>query len=74
MRVLAELEYVKGRRIGASQGQNSEVHLSHGPQIGGEVVVKELDKARIPDPTRYFAEARAMFAASMNSLEPVSIN
>ena len=71
MRVVAELEYVKGRRIGASQGQNSEVHLSHDPQIGGVVVVKELDKARIPDPTRYFAEAHAMFAAAHPNVVPI---
>lgn len=72
MRVAATLEYVKGAQIGAGEGMNSEVYLAHDPQLGGEVVVKEIPISSFGNSVnRYFAEAQAMFASTHQNVVPV---
>jgi serine/threonine protein kinase len=64
MHVVSTLRYTKIKPIGVGQGMNSEVFLSHDPQIGGEVAVKEIEKARFPPSVPdFFEEAKAMFAS-----------
>jgi serine/threonine protein kinase len=64
MQVLASISYVKQRRIGIGQGMNSEVYLADDSQLGGKVAAKEIEKTRFANPTAYFSEAQAMFAAA----------
>lgn len=63
MIVNASLTYERLNRIGVGQGQNSEVFLANDPQLGAQVAVKEILKAKLAN-TAYFAEAQIMFASS----------
>ncbi|MGO9086807.1 MAG: serine/threonine-protein kinase [Candidatus Sulfotelmatobacter sp.] len=70
--VLAEIRYQKMRPIGIGQGMNSEVFLVFDPQLGGEIAVKEVPKARFgTSPASYFEEAGAMFASAHPPVVPV---
>ena len=71
MKVLASVEYVRVRRIGAGQGRNSVVFLADDTHIAGRVVVKEIAKSQFPDPSVFFGEAQAMYAAAAASVVPV---
>lgn len=72
MNVSATLEYKKLRQIGVGQGMNSTVHLARDPQLGGEVVVKEIPLANFGNQlATYFREAQAMFAADHQNVVPV---
>jgi serine/threonine protein kinase len=71
MRVLAELEYTTIRQIGVGQGANSTVYLADEHQLGGVVVVKEMEKTRFSDPTAYFAEAQVMFSTNTTNVVPI---
>lgn len=72
MKVAATLEYVKCQQIGVGEGMNSEVYLAHDPQLGGEVVVKEIPLASFGNTVNgYFAEAQAMFASTHDNVVPV---
>jgi serine/threonine protein kinase len=63
MDVVASVSYTKLKQIGVGQGMNSKVYLVEDKQLGGNVAAKEIEKSRFVDPTTYFAEAQAMFAA-----------
>ncbi len=72
MEVVAEIRYDRQQQIGALQGRNSSVFRVTDQQLGGELVAKEVDKARFNgDPSRYFDEARAMFAATHQNVVPI---
>ena len=71
MRVVAEIAYERVRQIGIGQGRNSTVYLADEPQLGGQVVVKEIPKANFSDPAAFFDEAKAMFAAATRNVVPI---
>ena len=58
---LASLQFTVLRDIGGGQGQNSEVKLVHDHQLDTQLVMKQLAKARIPNPADYFSEARRLY-------------
>jgi eukaryotic-like serine/threonine-protein kinase len=58
---VASLQFTKLRDIGAGQGGNSDVFLVHDQQLDTQLVMKELAKARFPNLTDYFAEARRLY-------------
>jgi len=64
MDVIAQVQYDKIREIGGIAGKNSRVFLAFDHHLHTELVVKEIEKARISDPARYFDEARAFHASA----------
>jgi eukaryotic-like serine/threonine-protein kinase len=51
---------------------NSEVFKAYDPQLGGEFAVKVIEKSRFGgDVTRFFEEARAMYANSNRNVVPI---
>jgi eukaryotic-like serine/threonine-protein kinase len=60
MEVLASVKYDRKADIGGTAGKNSQVYLAFDHYLNTELVVKEVPKARIPDPSLYFAEAQAV--------------
>lgn len=71
MEVIANVKYDRGERIGADDGHNSAVYQAYDHYLGKNLVVKEVAKARIGDPKRYFAEAHAVHASSHPRVVPV---
>jgi serine/threonine protein kinase len=71
LEVIATLKYEKRREIGGRDGQNSRVFLAFDHHLGAELVVKEVEKRRIGDAARYFAEARAVHASAHPRVVPV---
>jgi len=64
MDVIAQVQYDKIREIGGIAGKNSRVFLAFDHHLHTELVVKEIEKARISDPARYFDEAPAFHASA----------
>lgn len=72
MKVLGSLEYYKHTRIGAGQGQNSEVWCADEPQLGGQVAVKEIPQSKLGNTAaEFFAEAQAMFGSEHPNVVPL---
>src|SRR4051812_8863514 len=71
MDIIAQVQYDKRHEIGAVAGRNSRVFKAFDHYRGTELVVKEIEKARIGDPARYFAEAKAFHAAAHDRVVPV---
>lgn len=69
MKVHATICYEKLKPIGVGQGMNSEVFLVQDAQTGGQLAVKEVEKAKLgTTPTDYYREAQAMFAACRSNV------
>jgi eukaryotic-like serine/threonine-protein kinase len=64
MQRLAQIEYTRIKEIGIGQGRNSRVYLIDEPQLGGELVAKEIEKNGFINSSQYHREAQALFAAS----------
>lgn len=71
MIISATLDYDRGAQVGVGQGRNSEVYMINEPQLGGVMVVKEVDKARFRNATEYFNEASKMFATTHENVVSV---
>jgi serine/threonine protein kinase len=56
----AELNFRQIREIGAD-GRNSTTHVVHDAQLGAEIVMKTIAKARIADPDEFFDEAKHLY-------------
>ena len=56
-----KIKFDKIKEIG-QEGKNSRVHLAHDHQLDGDLVIKEIPKAKFQTPDEYFREARIMFA------------
>jgi serine/threonine protein kinase len=72
MKVLGSITYQKLTEIGKGQGRNSKVYLADEPQLGGQVAVKEIDKANFGTaPADYFQEAKAMYQTGHANVVPI---
>ncbi len=71
MKVVAQLQYEKVTQIGVGEGLNSAVFLVRDEQIAAQIVAKEIPKAKVVDPVRYFEECKAMFASEAPNVVPV---
>ncbi len=72
MDVIGTITYTKQRQIGVGEGMNSEVFIATDPQLSGEIVVKEVPKAKLGnDPAQFFQEAGAMFATEHDNVVAV---
>ena len=56
-----KITFDKLKEIG-QEGKNSKVYLVHDHQLDGDLVIKEIEKAKFKTPDEYFKEARLMFA------------
>lgn len=63
MKVVAQLSFRKIRQIGELEGRNSAVFLAEDPQLGGELVLKEIPKSGIKDAAAFFAECQKVHAS-----------
>lgn len=70
MQVVASISYERGVQIGKNLGANSRVYLIDEPQLGGQLVAKEIDKKNFSNPV-YFTEAQAMFATPHPNVVPI---
>jgi eukaryotic-like serine/threonine-protein kinase len=69
VRIVANVHYEQLKQIGIGQGMNSEVYLAEDPQLGGEIAVKEVPKAKLGNTVAdFFREAQAMFAAAHDNV------
>ncbi len=59
----AELNFETIREIG-QEGRNSQVFLAHDRQLDGEIVVKKIPKAMMPNASEYYREAKILYASS----------
>lgn len=72
MEVLAAISYKKLAEIGKGEGRNSKVYLANEPQLGGQIAVKEIEKAQFGNvPEDFFTEAQTMFHATHANVVPV---
>lgn len=71
MEVIAQVRYDRYGEIGAGSGQNSRVYEAYDHHLHADLVVKEIEKARIGDPTRYFLEAKAVHASAHPRVVPI---
>ena len=72
MEIKSELKYTRKSQIGVGEGLNSTVYLVDEPQLGGQMVVKEMPKSRFGgDASIFFREAQAMFASSAPNVVPI---
>lgn len=71
MEIKNEMKYIRKSRVD-SQGANSEVWIVDEPQLGGELIVKEMAMSRFAgNPADYFKEAQAMFASNAPNVVPL---
>ena len=66
MDVIGTITYTKQRQIGVGEGMNSEVFIATDPQLSGEIVVKEVPKAKLGK------RPRAVFPGSWSRCSPPS--
>jgi eukaryotic-like serine/threonine-protein kinase len=71
LEIIASVNYERITEIGGVDGKNSKVFEVFDRHLGARLVVKEIEKARIGDPARYFQEARAFHAAKHDRVVPV---
>ncbi len=62
MFVTTQLRFDRGADVSV-QGANSTVFFAHDPQLKAELVVKQIPKVNIADPSEYFAEAALLYDA-----------
>lgn len=71
MEIIAQVRYDRYTEIGAGSGQNSKVYEAYDHHLHANLVVKEIEKARIGDPKRYFSEAKAVHASAHPRVVPI---
>ncbi|HEX7667532.1 MAG TPA: serine/threonine-protein kinase [Polyangiaceae bacterium] len=70
MEIITTLNYRRIEEIG-SAGQNSKVFRVFDEHLHAELAVKEIQKSRLGDPSRYFSEARAVHASAHARVVPI---
>jgi eukaryotic-like serine/threonine-protein kinase len=71
LEIIAAVKYDKIERIGAGHGQNSNVYRAFDHHRNTVLAIKEVEKKRIGDPARFFAEARALHASANPRVVPI---
>jgi serine/threonine protein kinase len=72
LKIVAEITHDRQHQIGVGEGMNSEVFKVIDPQLGGEFAVKVIEKSMFGgDISRYFEEAKAMYATAHPNVVPV---
>lgn len=63
MRVISNIEFIHQQEIG-QQGANSRVFRTIDPQLGSQIAVKQIQKARMAHFDDYFREAQMLHASA----------
>ena len=63
IRSVTELEFDLIREIGPD-GHNSQTFLTNDRQLNATIVIKQIAKARLGDPSVFFDEAKALYASA----------
>lgn len=71
MKIVSIIEATKIQQIGVGQGLNSEVFLCYDPQLGGEIVIKEIPISNFSSPDEYFMEAQQLYANKHPRVVPI---
>ncbi|WP_044748910.1 serine/threonine-protein kinase [Bacillus alveayuensis] len=71
MKIVSTINATKITLIGQGQGLNSQVFLCHDPQLGGEIVIKEIPIQKFNHPNDYFKEASALYSNKHPRVVPV---
>ena len=66
----AEVSFNLIREIG-HEGRNSTAYIVHDNQLGADIVVKRIEKAKIASQDEYFDESRNLYATSHQNVVPV---
>jgi serine/threonine protein kinase len=66
----AEVHFELGDEIGA-EGKNSRVFLAHDPQLRAQLVIKQIEKAKIANVDEYFAESSRLYAGAHHNVVPI---
>ena len=66
----AEVEWHEIREIG-QEGKNSTAHVVEDVQLGAEIVMKKVEKAKLDSADEYFSEAKALYATAHQNVVPV---
>ncbi len=56
----ATLDFEPIKEIG-HQGRNSTVYLAHDKQLDAELVIKKIEKNKIPNPAEFYTEAKRLY-------------
>lgn len=56
------IKFTKSRDIGNAEGKNSNVFLAIDDQLGDELVIKQMEKAKF-NPVEYFSESKMLYAS-----------
>lgn len=59
----AQLNFETIQEIG-QEGRNSNVFIAHDKQLDGQIVVKQIEKAKLTNSTEYFREAKILYASA----------
>ncbi|MCK7589195.1 serine/threonine protein kinase [Subsaxibacter sp. CAU 1640] len=59
----AQLNFETIKDIG-QEGRNSSVFIAHDKQLDGQIVVKQIEKAKLSNPSEYYREAKILYASS----------
>lgn len=59
----ASLNFENLEEIG-QEGKNSSVFKAHDKQLDGEIVIKQIEKHKIVNPTEFYSEAKILYASS----------
>jgi serine/threonine protein kinase len=59
----AQLNFENLKDIG-QEGRNSDVYIAHDKQLDGEIVVKQIPKAKLKNSADYYREAKILYAST----------
>lgn len=66
-----QLNFETKSEIG-QEGRNSKVFLAHDKQLDGEIVVKRIEKSKIPNASDYYNEAKVLYNSLHNNIVRVN--
>jgi eukaryotic-like serine/threonine-protein kinase len=67
----ASLNFETLKEIG-QEGKNSKVYIAHDKQLDGEIVVKKIQKIKIPNASEYYNESKLLYNSSHQNIVRVN--
>jgi serine/threonine protein kinase len=67
----ANLNFETIKEIG-QEGRNSKVYIAHDKQLDGEIVVKKIQKIKIPNATEYYNECKLLYNSTHQNIVRVN--
>ena len=63
----ANLNFETIQEVG-QEGRNSQVYLAHDKQLDGQIVVKKIAKANLPNASDYYQEAKILYSSAHSNV------